>query len=539
MHIVKFIGVIGTSLKFSTFNFQLSIFSFQFKMCIVVRQSIKGAIMNYIGVLVGFITTFFIVTKYLTTEEVGLTRILVDASILLSGLAQLGTSTSAMRYYPYFKDEKEKDHGFFGWTVILPLFGFLIFSVLFFVFKQPIENYFSQNSSLFVDYIYFVIPMSFFMMYLLVFETNSNLLMRIVVPKFIREVGIRLMTLVAYLLYAFDVIDLDGMVVALCLTYGFATLFNVIYLFTLKKVSFKIQPSYVTKWLRKDFIFYTLFLIATSLAGNLIPVLNTFFVSGKLGLAVAGVNTIAVYIASMVEIPYRSLAAISRPQISQRLKDNNILGVNELVQSVSLHQLIASLFIFFLIWINIDLIYKLIPNGDIYEAAKFVVFILAIVKIVNTSLNVGTTVLSYSKYYYYSFLFTVILTFTAIVMNIKLIPIWGMEGAALASLISYLVYYTALLAFVKWKLDVTPFSIKELYILLIITSLFVIDWLLQKYMSGKLMSWFDVEIIGRIVDSILRTSLMSLSGLVIIYKSKISKQINDIVDKFLSLLKLI
>jgi hypothetical protein len=124
-------------------------------------------------------------------------------------------------------------------------------------------------------------------------------------------------------------------------------------------------------------------------------------------------------------------------------------------------------------------------------------------------------------------------------MNIKLIPIWGMEGAALASLISYLVYYTALLAFVKWKLDVTPFSIKEFYILLIITSLFVIDWLLQKYMSGKLMSWFDVEIIGQIVDSILRTSLMSLSGLVIIYKSKISKQINDIVDKFLSLLKLI
>jgi O-antigen/teichoic acid export membrane protein len=275
------------------------------------------------------------------------------------------------------------------------------------------------------------------------------------------------------------------------------------------------------------------------LAGNLIPVLNTFFVSGKLGLAVAGVNTIAVYIASMVEIPYRSLAAISRPQISQEMKDNNILEVNKLVQSVSLHQFIASFFIFFLIWINIDLIYKLIPNGNVYDAAKLVVFILAIVKIVNTSLNVGATVLSYSKYYYYSLLFTVILTFTAIVMNIKLIPIWGMEGAALASLISYIVYYVALLAFVKWKLDVTPFSVKEFYTLLIITSLFVIDWLLQKYMSGKLMSCFDVEIIGRIVDSVVRTSLMSLLGLVIIYKSKISKQINDIVDKFLSLLKLI
>ena len=289
-------------------------------MGVVVRQSIKGAIMNYLGVIVGFFTTFFIVTKYLTTEEVGLTRVLVDASILLSGLAQLGTSTSAMRYYPYFKDEKERDHGFFGWSVIIPFVGFIIFSILFFVFKQPIENYFSQNSELFVDYIYFVIPMSFFMTYLLVFETNSNLLMRIVIPKFIREVGIRLMTLVVYLLYAFDVINLDGMVISLCLTYGIATVLNIIYLFSLKKVSFKIEPAYVSKWLRKDFIFYTLFLIATSLAGNLIPVLNTFFVSGRLGLAVAGINTIAVYIASIVEIPYRSLAAISRPHISQGLK---------------------------------------------------------------------------------------------------------------------------------------------------------------------------------------------------------------------------
>ena len=508
-------------------------------MGIVVRQSIKGAIMNYLGVLVGFITTFFIVTKYLTTEEVGLTRILVDAAILLSGLAQLGTNTSAMRYYPYFKDEKEKDHGFFGWTVIIPFFGFVVFSILFFVFKQPIENYFSQNSELFVNYIYFVIPMAFFMLYLLVFETNSNLLMRIVVPKFIREVGIRLMTLVVYLLYAFDVINLDGMVIALCLTYGIATFFNVIYLFTLKKVSFKIQPSYVSKWLRKDFIFYTLFLIATSLAGNLIPVLNTFFVSGKLGLAVAGINTIAVYIASLVEIPYRSLAAISRPHISQGMKDNDMQEVNKLAKSVSLHQFIASFFIFFLIWINIDLIYTLIPNGNVYDEAKFVVFILALVKIINTSLNVGVTVLSYSKYYYYSLFFTIILTAAAIVMNIKLIPIWGMEGAALASLISYLIYYALLLIFVNWKLHVTPLSMKEFYTLLIIVSLFAMDFLLQKYMSFRLIRLFNVEIIGQITDSLIRTFAMSLLGVVAIYKLGISKQINDIINKFLSFLKLI
>lgn len=506
-------------------------------MGVVVRQSIKGSIMNYLGVLVGFITTFFIVTKYLTTEEVGLTRVLVDASILLSSLAQLGTSTSAMRYYPYFKDEKERDHGFFGWSVIIPFFGFIFFSILFFVFKQPIINYFSQNSELFVDYIYFVIPMAFFMTYLLVFETNSNLLMRIVVPKFIREVGIRLMTLVVYLLYAFNILNLNGMVIALCLTYGIATVLNVIYLFSLKKISFKIQPTFVSQWLRKDFIFYTLFLIATSLAGNLIPVLNTFFVSGKLGLAVAGINTIAVYIASMVEIPYRSLAAISRPHISQGMKDNNMLEVYNMTKNVALHQFLASTFIFFMIWINIDLIYNVIPNGNVYDEAKFVVLILSLVKIINTSLNVGATILSYSKYYYYSLLFTIILTVTAIFMNVKLIPLLGMEGAALASLISYIVYYLCLLTFVNWKIKVSPLSIKMFYTLAIILSLFVIDWLLQTYISKYMISIFNSELMGQILDSFVRTSVLSMVGIVIIYKSKVSKQVNDIVDKFLSILK--
>ena len=507
-------------------------------MGVVVRQSIKGTIMNYLGVLVGFITTFFIVTKYLTTEEVGLTRVLVDASILLSSLAQLGTSTSAMRYYPYFKDEKERDHGFFGWSVIIPFVGFLFFTLLFFIFKQPIEDYFSKNSALFVDYIYFVIPMAFFMMYLLVFETNSNLLMRIVVPKFIREVGIRLMTLVVYLLYAFDFIDLDGMVVALCLTYGIATVLNIIYLFTLKKVSFKIQPSYVSARLRKDFIFYTLFLIATSLASNLVPVLNTFFVSGKLGLAVAGINTIAVYIASMVEIPYRSLAAISRPRISQSMKEENFQEVSALVKNVSLHQFMVSSFIFFIIWINVDLLYDLIPNGNVYDEAVFVVFILSIVKIVNTSLNVGATVLSYSRYYYYSLFFTIILTFMAILMNIKLIPLWGMEGAAMASLLSYIVYYILLLTFVNWKIKVSLFSMKEFYTLMVIVALFLIDWMLQKYMSNHIVSLFEIELLGKIMDSFVRTSLLSLLGIVTTYKLKISKQVNDIIDKILSFLKL-
>ena len=74
-------------------------------MGIIAKQSIKGTIVTYIGVAIGFFTTFFVLTRFLTAEEIGLSRVLIDAATLFIGLAQLGSSSSIIRFYPYFKDK--------------------------------------------------------------------------------------------------------------------------------------------------------------------------------------------------------------------------------------------------------------------------------------------------------------------------------------------------------------------------------------------------------------------------------------------------
>ena len=252
-------------------------------MGIVARQSIKGTIATYIGVAVGIVTTFFIQTKALQPEQIGLIDILLQCSLLFGGLAQLGTNSSAMRYYPFFKDEEHRDHGFFGWTLLVPLIGFTFFLLAFFVFKGSIVRFFTKDAEvgadLFAKYVNFVIPLAFFMLYISVFETNSNLLLRIVLPKFIREVGLRVATLVVYLLYYYKVIDFDGVIIGFCVFYGLATLINVVYLLSLKRVSFKIEWDYIIPELKRDFLFYTLFMITAALAGNAIPMLSKFFVA--------------------------------------------------------------------------------------------------------------------------------------------------------------------------------------------------------------------------------------------------------------------
>lgn len=44
-------------------------------MGVVIRQSLKGTVLTYIGAAIGFVTQFFATTKFLEPEVLGLTKV--------------------------------------------------------------------------------------------------------------------------------------------------------------------------------------------------------------------------------------------------------------------------------------------------------------------------------------------------------------------------------------------------------------------------------------------------------------------------------
>ena len=506
-------------------------------MGIIIRQSIKGTIVNYIGVAIGFITTFFVITGYLTQEEVGLTRVLVDAGILFSSLAQLGTGASILRFFPYFKDEENQHHGFFFWTLVIPILGFLIFLAVYLIFKESIVGAFSKNSPLFVNYFRFVIPIALFMLYQYVFEANSNVLMRIVVPKFVREVGVRLGLLAVYILYGYHIISLDGLVIGFCVTYFLAALIDILYLFSLQKISLKPDFKFLTKPLRRDFMFYTLFLVMASIAGNVTPLLSSFFVTAKMGLAFTGIFAIANYIATVIEIPNRSLNAIAQPNLSEAIKNQDWPRADALCKSVSLHLLLSSFFIFFIIWINVDLLFMILRNGEDYVTGKSVIFILGMARLSNSAFSISNNALSYSKYYYLTMVFTVLLTVSSILLNILLIPKWGMNGAAMANFLSYFIYFMFLLMLLKWKLNISLFSKGQLKVILIVALLFGLNLLWTKTLTPLMLQIPIGEFVAAVLEGGVRTIVLLGIGTVLVYVWHISDEVNGLIDKGIKLIK--
>lgn len=525
-------------LKFFFTNFAIHFLTkknrfFSFNLLIVgviAKQSILGALANYLGVAIGFFTTFYVLTDCLTQEEIGLTRVMVDSAMLFSGIAQLGTNASIIRFFPFFKTQDGKNHGIFGWSILVPLIGITIFSVLFLIFKDSIVDLYSDKSPLFANYCYLLLPLTFFALYLTVFETNASVLLHIAIPKLVHEVGIRLFNLICYLLYGKGFISLDLFVVLFCSSWGIAMLINLVYLLSLGKISFRIDWQFINgSWL-KQMILYTLFMTATVLAVN-IPLINSLFLGAQTGLALTGVYTIAFNIANIVEVPYRSLGAISKPLIAQAVRDDNWEEVNRLGKQVALHQFLASSMIFFFIWVNLDALFAFIPHGSEYVAGMGVVFFLGLAKIVNSSLSISTDILNFSRHYPFSLLFIAILTVSAIFFNRYLIPIWSINGSACASLFAYLIYFVFLLFFLFRKLNVNLFCIKHLMVLLLVFLLYAIGLVWNHFVQPLIPSLGLSNLLTIVVNAIAKSLLLMAIALFLIRRMHFSKDVDAILDK--------
>ena len=488
-------------------------------MGIIAKQSIRGTIVTYLGIAVGVVTTFFVLTRFLTTEEIGLARVLIDAATLFIGLAQLGTNASIIRFYPYFREKgSEEDHGFFFWALVVPFIGFLVFAIIYWACRVPLGAWFGDKSPLFVEYYYFVLPLAFFMLYQTICESTCNVLMHIVVPRAVRELIVRVGLLTIYLLYAFKVFSMDGLVIGLCVNYAVAAMINMLYFFSLKPI--RLRPDWTflreNKTLVRRYLTYTGFLLLSAVTTVLAPTLSSFFVTAKMGLDSTGIFAIATYMAVMVSVPSRSVAAIASPQLARAIKDQNREECSHLINQVTRNMLLIGGFILLAMWVNIDLIFHILPNGATFAQAKNVVLILGVSQLVLATFTICYSALNYSRFYAFSLFISLALTISALILNNYLVPLYGMNGAALSNLLSYGLYVALTILFVVSLCRIRVIEKRWWFILLLLVVLFAINTLWCQF-APTMNIW---------ADSLLRSVVLIGGGVLIAYKAELSPEIN-------------
>jgi O-antigen/teichoic acid export membrane protein len=485
-------------------------------MGVVIRQSFKATLVSYVGACIGALLVIFIYPESLTPEQIGLTRILAEASLFFSSFALLGTNSMAIKFFPYFKDEKRNHNGFSFIISFFPIIGFLIFIACFFIFKSDIISLFEAKSVLFTKYIIYVVPLTFFWMYITIYETYSSLLQRIVFPKLIKEILVRILTLFIIGLFYFKIISLNQFVFLFVSIYGVATLLNIIYVISIQKISYRPDFGFLKKPLRREMLSFMFYMIVVGIGSNIAGRIDVFMLSQKVSLSGTGIFTIAFFIASFIEMPSRAIFQITTPFASEALKNNDMVMVSSLYKRVSINQLVIASMAFLLIWINVDNIFKIMPNGEIYESGKYVILFIGLAKVFDAVTGLNAILLGYSKYYYYTLFFIFFLAVLTVSNNLIFIPLYGIVGSAIATAISIFLYNAVIVLFVRLKLKVQPFSMNTLKAILIVSLILVANILIPHFSNPYL-------------DAVTRSAVFSVFFSVIVYKLEISKDINDLI----------
>ena len=176
-----------------------------------------------------------------------------------------------------------------------------------------------------------------------------------------------------------------------------------------------------------------------------------------------------------------------------------------------------------MIWLSIDNLFAIMSNGAEFEQGKWVIFILGAAKIIDLATGVNNSIIGLSRHYTFNLWAILLLAILNIVDNWLLIPKMGLEGAALATLISLFVFNSVKCIFLWVKFKMQPFTSKSMWVLCIGLLVYLIVSQIP-------------YILNPIVDTVVRSfSVVSLFGGTVLY-FKLSKDLNNLWNDIVRIL---
>lgn len=477
-------------------------------MGIVIRQSIYSTLISYLGVAIGYINLLYLYPKFLSLEQVGLFRTIQDAAILFTPFAQFGLTHSIFRFYPQLVKDQRTSHTFITLMALMALAGFAIFFLLFKIFETPLLSYFQDNAKEIIQYASLVLWLTLVLVMIAVLETFSRSLLKTVVPNLLREVMARLFLSVLVLFYFGGFITFNQFIICSVLGYLLWLLILLFYLWKQGEISLQTNFTALDQTKFPELFMYSLLSFAGMAGLILIGKIDSMMVSALLGLSANAIYTTAFYMATVIEIPKRALSQIAMPLISRSFEKGDLKEVANLYRKTSINQFIIGSLLLIGVWINLDNLFALMPNGEHYSIGKWVVIIVGGGKLVDMLFGPSSEIIVLSKYYKFNILLILILAALIIVSNNLLIPRYGIDGAAWGAAFALVAFNVIKYFFIYLKYNIQPFTLATGKVLGIALVTVFINSIL-----------FKLE--NTILDIIFRSGIVTLvfGGLVVITKS--------------------
>ncbi|MCV9926993.1 oligosaccharide flippase family protein [Flavobacterium sp. LS1R49] len=483
-------------------------------MGIVLNQSFKNTIITYIGFGIGAINTLYLYPIYLGERYYGLTNYILSAANVIMPLFAIGMQNTLVKFYSQYKTEEEREQ-FLSFTALFPILMCIPLGIIGFFFFDDITVFVSKKNPVVKEFILLIPFVGICMAYFEIFYAWARVHMHSVFGNFIKEVGLRLFSTFVLVGLYFNWITLIQFVYITAAIYFLAFIVTMFYAFSIKKPNFQITiPENV-----KSVMEYTFYIILSGSVANLLLDGDKLMLNQYMKIENIAYYSVATYIALVISVPSRAMHQIVYPITAKLMHDDKHDELNDLYKKTSINLQIVGGFVMLCIFVNINQLYEIVPEQ--YRGGVPVVFMIGLSKYFDLILGNNNAIIFNTKYYrtvLFLGLGLVVLTF---VLNIIFIPIYGIKGSAFATLLSITCYSLAKLLFVVKKLHLYPFTKQNLYSLLVTAVLFVLFYFWE----------FPVY---PLIGIALKSVIVTVFYVYLNYKFAISKEINQVINKFIN-----
>jgi O-antigen/teichoic acid export membrane protein len=431
----------------------------------IKQQTVANTIITYASLLLGAVNILWLMPKGLSPEEVGLRSLLLSSAFLVSPLARIGFNKVIIKFYPRFRDPEKKDHGFLFIILAIPFVAFIFVTLLFLLFRHQIYMLFEAKSAMIKDYLWYIIPITFFVMYSGILSSYCQANYKITVSAFLRQIVMQVFTTMLLVLMNAGLIDFSQFIGLMTLSYFLIVLMHLVYLRYLNMLFLIPDFKLLNKPMVKEIITYGLFVILGGVGAAVSTNIGILMLGAMIGLHSTAIFTISFYLGNIIDVPRGALSRIASPYIADSWHKGKTDLINSLYKKSAINQMVVGVLIFLLIWLNIDAVFALMPKGAIYASGKWIVFFVGLAKVVDMSTGINTEILINSEKYKFNFVLVISFTLVVILLNYLLIPQYAMIGAAVALFASFVYFNLAKFLYLYFEFKMQPFSIDFLKVI--------------------------------------------------------------------------
>lgn len=431
---------------------------------ISTKQAFLFTAINYIGVLIGVISTVLIYPQ--DKEMLGVIRFVDACAQILFPIIVLGSTHALINFYPNLTENLQKK--LFSFSLLsLGKLALLVGGLIY------IGSFFYKGDD--IKYVYMGFPLAIAMAYIELFRRQATNLQKLSFPTFFEKIIPKIALPAVFLMVIYAGYTINQAIGYYIIAYYIVAFVIGGYIY--KYFQYKWYWNYndlFQSLSKKEYYAYSLFAFAGSFGSFFAFRVDSLMIPYFISYEANGTYNIGVTLASTLAIPATGVFALYAPVISDLIKRVQLRELNQKYKEVARNLFFIGMLLFTCVSVGIEPLFRLLPTYDKLAPSIPIIYLLGVNVVINMSTGFNSEIISYSKYYRFNLVSILSLMVLNVALNYLLLTqtTLGIFGVGLASLLSLTLFNIAKTYYIYHKMKLWPFDLQ--FFKLLMTMMLVV-----------------------------------------------------------------